>query len=266
MLGDGINDCVALRAADVGISVDTAADVAKDCADVILTQKELTIIADSVVIGRITQGNTIKYIKMVISSNFGNVFSVLIASAWLPFNPMTGLQMLVQNVLYDVSQIAIPWDNMDAEDLEAPQRWQIWDLLRFIIILGLTSSTIDLSTFIINWFYYGVQSAEDITSVKVFHTHWFLQSLLTQTIVVHLLRTAKWPVIQSRASKAIYFSTTGIMVIGYLLPYIPPIANLLGFTRPKPSYIGLLGLQVFLYCLEVQVVKLLYIKLFHRWL
>ncbi|KAI9764323.1 MAG: hypothetical protein M1840_008541 [Geoglossum simile] len=172
MLGDGINDCVALRYADVGISVDSGAGVAKDVAEIILTEKELGIIVECVTTGRFTHGNTIKYIKMVASSNFGNVFSILAASAWLPFQPMTGIQILVQNLLYDISQIAIPWDRVDEEYLAVPRRWDAKELFRFILCLGPLSSTIDICTYCLGWFYYGIR---DPTQAAKFQTHWFLQ-------------------------------------------------------------------------------------------
>lgn len=209
---------------------------------------------------------SIKYIKMVASSNFGNVFSILIASSWLPFDPMTSLQILIQNLLYDISQIAIPWDSMDPEYLALPQRWNVWDLLRFILVLGPTSSTIDICTFCLNWFYYGIRSADDIGGVKTFHTHWFLEGLLTQTLIVHLLRTAKIPGFQSRATRILVASTVTIMILGFSIPFIPPLANALQLVRPKNSFVGFLAAELVLYCLEVQVVKMLYIRAFGRWL
>jgi len=315
MLGDGINDCVALRYADgkqlfqiildaildltsttVGISVDSGASVAKDCADIILTEKQLSIIVDGVIIGRITHGNTcvpnglffpvdtplqreltipysIKYIKMVASSNFGNIFSILIASCWLPFDPMTGLQILIQNLLYDISQIAIPWDRMDPEYLEKPQRWDIKDLFRFILVFGPTSSTIDMCTFCLNWFYYGIKTADSTVGgtvaghgVKMFHTHWFLEGLLTQTVIVHLLRTAKVPVFQSRAAKVLLASTVTMMAVGLVIPYIPPIRDALLMVTPASSFIGYLAAELVLYCVEVQLMKMAYKRLFGRWL
>ncbi|KJF61014.1 magnesium-translocating P-type ATPase [Coccidioides immitis RS] len=266
MLGDGINDCVALRFADVGISVDSGAGVAKDCADVILTEKGLNIIVDAVTMGRVTYGNTIKYIKMVASSNFGNVFSILIASAWLPFEPMTSLQLLIQNLLYDISQIAIPWDRMDEEYLQEPKKWDAIDLLRFIIVLGPTSSTIDVLTFCLGWFYYNIRTADDPEAVKLFRTHWFLQGLLTQTIIVHLLRTAKIPIIQSRAARAMVASTTIIMAVGFVLPYIPLFQAALRFVNPAATFVGFLAAELLLYCLEVQLVKVIYKRIFKTWL
>ena len=203
---------------------------------------------------------------MVASSNFGNVFSILIASCWLPFDPMTSLQILVQNILYDISQIAIPWDRMDAEYLAVPQQWDIKDLFRFIIILGPTSSTIDICTFCLNWFYYGIQSANDLKGVKTFHTQWFLEGLLTQTLIVHLLRTAKIPGFQSRAARVLVASTVTIMTVGFAIPYIPPFANALQMVRPENSFIGFLAMELVFYCFEVQLVKMLYIKCFKKWL
>lgn len=266
MLGDGMNDCLALRKADVGISVDSAAGAAKDCADFILTEKGLAIIVDSVTIGRVTHANSIKYIKMVLSSNFGNVFSILAASAWLPFTPMTNLQILAQNLLYDISQIAIPWDKVDAEFLESPKSWQPWDLLRFVIVLGPTSSVIDICTFLLGWYYYGIRTTEDPVAVSQFQTHWFLQGLLTQTLIVHLLRTAKLPFVQSRSSIHLGLSTAAIMAIGFVLPWIPAFHNALSFVNPNGSFIGFLLVELVAYCVEVQLVKMAYIKLFKSWL
>ncbi|KAE8448503.1 hypothetical protein EG329_009384 [Mollisiaceae sp. DMI_Dod_QoI] len=236
MLGDGINDCVAPRFADVGISVDTGANVAKDCADVILTRKQFSIICEAVIIGRLTYGNTIKYIKMVASSNFGNVFSILIASCWLPYSPMTPLQLLIQNLLYDFTQGAIPWDDMDPEFLVAPQRWKVKDILKFILILGPTSSTIDLMTFSLNWFYYGIRSG------------------------------AKIPLFQSNAARSLMISTMAIGAIGLALPFIPPLARAFNFVRPRNSFLGFLAVEIMFYCFEVQVVKMFYIKIFKSWL
>lgn len=266
MLGDGINDGIALRSADIGISVDTGTSIAKDCADVILTKKELSIIIDCVKTGRLTHGNTIKYIKMVASSNFGNVLSILIASMWFPYQPLTSLQILVQNLLYDISQIVIPWDYMDREYLQRPQRWSNKDLIRFIAVLGPTSSTIDMCTFCLGWFYYGIRSADDEYEVALFRTHWFLQGLLTQTLIVHLLRTAKIPIVQRRAAPILLGSTLFFASIGLCLPYFPAFARALGFVRPKNSFLGFLAAELLFYCLEVQAVKVIYIKLFGTWL
>lgn len=264
MLGDGVNDCLAIRAADVGISVDSGSRAAKDAADVILTEKGLNIIADAVRIGRVTHGNSIKYIKMVASSNFGNVFSILIASSWLPFTPMSSVQLLVQNLLYDISQIAIPWDRMDEDYLERPKQWASWDLLRFMAVLGPTSSVIDVATFCTGRYFYGIATTND--NVALFQTHWFLQGLLTQTLIVHLLRTDKFPVVQSRAARPLVFSTCAIMLIGFCIPYIPPLRDALSMTRPADTYIGILAALLLAYCIEVQIVKMIYVRIFKTWL
>ncbi|KMU78389.1 magnesium-transporting ATPase [Coccidioides immitis RMSCC 3703] len=195
--------------------------------------------------GRVTYGNTIKYIKMVASSNFGNVFSILIASAWLPFEPMTSLQLLIQNLLYDISQIAIPWDRMDEEYLQEPKKWDAIDLLRFIIVLGPTSSTIDVLTFCLGWFYYNIRTADDPEAVKLFRTHWFLQG---------------------RAARAMVASTTIIMAVGFVLPYIPLFQAALRFVNPAATFVGFLAAELLLYCLEVQLVKVIYKRIFKTWL
>lgn len=265
MLGDGINDCIALRSADVGISVDTAASVAKDCADVILATKSLSIVVDGVRTGRITHGNSIKYIKMVASSNFGNVFSVMVASAWLPYEPMTALQILMQNLLYDISQIALPWDRMDEEYLTMPKQWNTWDLLRFVVVLGPTSSTIDMCTFCLDWFLYGIRT-ENSPLVPRAHSHWFLEGLLTQTLIVHLLRTAKVPFFQSWASWPLLVSTSIIMTVGVVIPYFRPVAKVLDLVPPATSFLGFLVAELLLYCVEVQLIKVAYKRLFKTWL
>ncbi|KAM6516733.1 hypothetical protein FALCPG4_014906 [Fusarium falciforme] len=266
MLGDGINDCIALRDADVGISVDSGAGVAKDCADLILTEKGLSIVVQSVTLGRITHGNTIKYLKMVASSNFGNVFSIVAASAWLPFTPMISIQLLAQNLLYDISQIAIPWDRVDDEYLREPRRWNAIDIFRFVVVLGPTSSVIDICTYLLGWFYYGVKSTDDKQAVKLFQTHWFLQGLLTQTLIVHLLRTAKVPFVQSRAAPILVFSTASIMTIGFILPWVPAFRPAFSFAQPAPTFIGFLAAELLAYAIEVQLVKMLYIRIFGTWL
>lgn len=266
MLGDGMNDCIALSVADVGISVKNAVTAAQDCADVILTEKSLDIIIYGVRTGRLIHGNTMKYIKMVTSGNFGNVLSMLIASAWLPYQPMTPTQILVQNLLYDLSQMAIPWDTMDPEYLSRPHAWDIWDLLRFIVCLGPTSCIIDMLTFCLGWFFYGVRSADDHRGVAMVNTHWFLQGLLTQLVVIHVLRTERVPILQSRCSPELAVTTLAIMGLSIAIPYIPIVAEVLGMAKPADSFVGFLVAELVLYGGLVQVVKMGYVKWFGRWI
>jgi Mg2+-importing ATPase len=214
-MGDGINDAPALRTADIGISVDTAVDIAKEAADIILLEKSLMVLEEGVLEGRRTFANMLKYIKMTASSNFGNVFSVLVASAFLPFLPMLPMQLLVQNLLYDISQIAIPFDNVDDELLKKPQRWNPGDIGRFMLFFGPTSSIFDIITFAMMWF---VFSANTMAGQTLFQSGWFVEGLLTQTLIVHMLRTSKIPFIQSRASTPLLAMTGIIMAVGIFMP------------------------------------------------
>jgi Mg2+-importing ATPase len=214
-MGDGINDAPALRAADIGISVDTAVDIAKEAADLILLEKSLMVLEEGVLEGRKTFANMLKYIKMTASSNFGNVFSVLVASAFLPFLPMLPLQLLVQNLLYDISQIAIPFDNVDPEQLRSPQRWKPEDLGRFMIFFGPISSIFDITTYCVMWFFLGYNTPE---MQSWFQSGWFIEGLLSQTLIVHMIRTQKIPFIQSRAAPSLLVMTSIIMAIGIALP------------------------------------------------
>ena len=203
-MGDGINDAPALRTADIGISVDTGVDIAKEAADIILLEKSLMVLEEGVLEGRKTFANMLKYIKMTASSNFGNVFSVLVASAFLPFLPMLPMQLLVQNLLYDISQIAIPFDNVDEELLQQPQRWNPGDIGRFMVFFGPISSIFDITTFCVMWFVFGANTPAQQT---LFQSGWFVVGLLTQTLIVHMIRTPKIPFIQSRAATPLLVMT-----------------------------------------------------------
>ena len=194
-LGDGINDGPALKAADVGISVDSAVDIAKDSADIILLEKSLAVLGDGVIEGRKVFGNITKYIKMGASSNFGNMFSVLGASVFLPFLPMTAIQVLTNNLLYDFSQTTIPTDNVDAEYLAVPRRWDIGNIAKFVLFIGPISSIFDYVTYFL--MLYGFNAWNN---PALFQTGWFVESLLTQTLIIHIIRTAKIPFLESRAS------------------------------------------------------------------
>ena len=261
-LGDGINDAPALRESDVGISVDTATDIARESADIILLEKSLLVLGEGVIKGREVYGNIIKYIKMTTSSNFGNVLSVLIASAFLPFLPMLPLQILVQNLLYDFSQLSIPWDKMDPEFLKKPRTWDPKGILRFMVCIGPTSSIFDMTTFWILWHIYGANS---VGHQSLFQTGWFVEGLLSQTLIVHMIRTKKIPFIQSNADFPVLVTTVLIMAIGLYLPYSKFGSAIDLIVLPYSYFIWLL-LTLLCYCVLTQLVKVWYIKKFRSWL
>lgn len=248
------------------MSVDTGSELAKDAADLILTEKDLNVLGDAVRTGRLTHANSIKYIKMAASGNFGNCFSLLIAAAWLPFLPMRSIQLLLQNLLYDISQIAIPFDTMDAEYLREPQHWSGGNLATFMMIVGPVSSVFDVATFLFAWYAYGLDSASNEHDVRQFQTMWFMEGLMTQTLIVHMIRTEKLPFIESRASNQLLATTVIITAIGFVVPYIPPLADALEMVAPPGHwFVGLLVIM-FAYAALVSMVKKLYIKKFGQWL
>ena len=265
-LGDGVNDGPALRGSSCGISVNTGCDIAKDAADVILTQKNLDVIRDAIVIGRISFINTLKYIKMAASSNFGNVFSVTVAAAWLPFLPMSPTQILTLNLLYDISQASIPWDNVDEEMIQGPVNWSTKSMLKFMVCIGPISSPFDIFTFLVNWFYFNLRDPNDVLGVARFQTHWFLESALTQVAIVHVLRTAKFPFVQSRASWFVCATTFVIAVISFIAPYLPFLRSALGLTVTDPIFYAFLFPYSIAYVLIVQVAKVVYLKFNRVWL
>ena len=238
-LGDGINDALSMRAADVGISVDTAVDVAKESADIILLEKSLLVLEDGILEGRKVFCNIIKYIRMGASSNFGNMFSVVGGSYFLPFLPMAPIQVLVNNLLYDASQVGIPSDHVDAEYLEAPRKWNIENIKRFMLFIGPLSSIFDYATFFLMLYFFNCHfftnagAESDKYYEKLFHTGWFVESILTQTLIVHIIRTRKIPFFQSSPSPVLLLCTLIIMAAGAYLPY-SPLANYLGFV-PLPA-------------------------------
>jgi Mg2+-importing ATPase len=261
-LGDGINDAAALRRADVGISVDTATDIAKESADIILLEKNLMVLEEGVLEGRVTFGNIIKYIKMTASSNFGNVFSMLIASIFLPFLPMLPLQILVLNLLYDISQLSIPFDRMDEEYAKRPRKWDADDIGRFMFWIGPTSSIFDVTTFLLLWFVFG---ANAVAHQAFFQSGWFVESLLTQTLVVHMIRTRRIPFLQSFAAAPVLALTTAIIAIGIAIPYTG-LGHKLGMVELPLQYFGWLAVTVVAYCTLTQVVKVIYMRRFVHWL
>jgi Mg2+-importing ATPase len=248
-LGDGINDAPALRAADIGISVDTATDIAKESADLILLEKDL--LEEGVTEGRKVFANILKYIRMGASSNFGNMFSVLGASAFLPFLPMAPIQVLTNNLLYDFSQVPIPTDTVDDEQVAGPRPWNIDEIRRFILFIGPISSIFDYTTFFVMLW---VFNCRDPSRASLFQTGWFVESLMTQTLIIHVIRTNKIPFIQSRASWPLTATTLSIMAFGMWLPY-SPLASALGLTHLPGSYWPILILTLLAYMSLTQAIK-----------
>ena len=250
-MGDGINDAPAMRASDVGISVDSATDVAKESADMILLQKDLTVLDGGVVEGRKVFANIVKYIRMGASSNFGNMFSVLGASSFLAFLPMAPIQVLTNNLLYDFSQVPIPADAVDDEQVDRPRPWDIGEIRRFILFFGPISSIFDYTTFFVMLY---VFDCWDPSRAAVFQTGWFVESLMTQTLIIHVIRTNRIPFIQSRASVPLTLTTLIIMAFGVWLP-ASPLGPALGFARLPPLYWPILLLTLLAYMVLTQTVK-----------
>jgi Mg2+-importing ATPase len=261
-LGDGINDAPALREADVGISVDTAVDVAKEAADIVMLEKSMTTVVDVVMEGRRNSANIVKYVKMAASSNFGNVLTVLGASAFLSFLPILPLQLLVQNLLYDISQITIAFDPVDPEDVIKPRSWQAESIGRFMLFLGPLSSLFDLATFgILFW----VIEANPGGQRAVFQSGWFIEGLLSQTLIVYMLRTRKIPFIQSWPGGPLLISTISVMIVAAVLPF-SAIGSAIGLVPVPPVYFFWLGGILLTYCLAVQVLKRWYLSRFKNWI
>lgn len=261
-LGDGINDAPALRDADVGISVDTGTDIAKESADIILLEKDLMVLEAGVIKGRETFGNIIKYLNMTASSNFGNVFSVLVASAFIPFLPMLAIHLLLQNLMYDISQLSLPWDKMDKEFLRKPRKWDAKNIGRFMLWVGPTSSIFDITTYALMWFVFAANSVEH---QALFQSGWFIEGLLSQTLVVHMLRTQKILFIQSTAALPVLLTTGLIMAIGIYIPF-SPLGTLVGLEPLPWQYFPWLAGTLICYCVVAQLMKRFYIRRFGEWL
>jgi len=255
-LGDGINDGPALKRADVGVSVDSAVDIARETADIIMLEKSLLVLDEGVVEGRKVFANIIKYIRMGASSNFGNMLSVIGASAWLPFLPMAPLQVLTNNLLYDFSQTSIPSDNVDAEYLMQPRRWEIGNIGRYMLCIGPVSSLFDYATYCLMYF---VFAANTRAQAGLFQTGWFVESLLSQTLIIHVIRTRRIPFVESRASTALLITSAAICGVGVWLP-TSPLAPALGLVRLPPLYWPLLALMLAAYLALTHGVK----TWFHR--
>ncbi|WP_080415439.1 magnesium-translocating P-type ATPase [Burkholderia ubonensis] len=267
-LGDGINDAPALRDADVGISVDSGADIAKETADIILLEKSLMVLEEGVIKGRETFGNILKYLNMTASSNFGNVFSVLVASAFLPWEPMLATQLLVLNLVYDTSQMLLPWDRMDPEFLKKPRKWEAGNIKRFMLWVGPTSSVFDITTYLLMWTVFGAGALYHLhggaSGQVVMNSGWFIESLVSQTLVVHLLRTQKIPFLQSTAALPVLLSTVTAIAIGCWLPF-SPFADALGFMHLPGSYWLWLAATTVGYILLAQAVKTIYVRRYKQW-
>jgi Mg2+-importing ATPase len=271
-MGDGINDAPALRAADVGISVDNAVDIAKESADMILLEKNLMVLEEGVLEGRKVFVNILKYIRMGASSNFGNMFSVLGASAWLPYLPMQPIQVLTNNLLYDFSQVPIPTDNVGEQQITKPRPWAMGEIARFIMFIGPISSIFDYTTYCLMWFFFKCSSlglmpppgltarfahaadADHSYAAALFSTGWFVESLMTQTLIVHVIRTNLIPFIQSRASWQLTMTTMLIMGIGAWLPF-SPVTRFLGFVPLPWQFWPFLAITLICYVGLTQVIK-----------
>ena len=266
-MGDGINDAPALHAADVGISVDTAVDIAKESADMILLEKSLLVLDEGVLEGRKVFSNIIKYVRMGASSNFGNMFSVLGASVFVPFLPMRPVQILANNLLYDIGQTAIPTDAVDPERIATPRQWDIKELTRFVLFIGPCSSIFDYTTYLMMLYLFKCWDTSTpeaaAHSASVFQTGWFVESLLTQTLIIHVIRTNKIPFLQSRPSWLVTLMSLIIMAIGVAVPF-SPLGRYLGFTSLPPLYWPLLALTLLCYVLLTQGVKMWLLR--RRWI
>ncbi|KEH92987.1 MULTISPECIES: magnesium-translocating P-type ATPase [Clostridium] len=253
-MGDGINDAPALKVADVGISVDTAVDIAKESSDIVLLENNLLVLEEGLLEGRRVFGNIVKYIKMTASSNFGNMFSVLGASIFVPFLPMMPIQVLTNNLLYDISQTAIPTDSVDEEWIAKPRKWSVEDIKRFIIHIGPISSIFDYTTYFIMLYVFKAWN-----NPALFQTGWFLESLFTQTLIIHVIRTNKIPFIQSKASKPLMLTSLLIVVLGVVLVN-SPLSSAFGFTKLPALYYGVLAITLLCYVILTQIIKTMYIK------
>ena len=258
-MGDGINDSPSLTNSDVGISVDTAVDIAKESADIILLEKDLNVLLDGAKEGRKTFSNLMKYIKMAVSFNFGEVSSVIIASIFLPFLPITPIQLLVQSLLYDFGQLTLPFDNVDEEYLNKPKKWDIKSLKKFTLFMGPLSSCFDMIVFASVWFIFGIREA------AVFQTIWFSYGVVSNLVGMHVIRTAKIPFVQSNAHKMVYFSSILLSIVAIIFPFTP-LGQMIGLVAIPLQYLTVIIGVPILYCLVAMIAKKVYIKKFGEWI
>ena len=262
-MGDGVNDAPSLHAADVGISVNSATDIAKEASDIILLERNLGVLYDGVIIGRKIYGNIIKYMKMALSADFGDVFSIMIASIFLPFLPLLPIQMLLQDFIYDFSQIGIPYDDVDDEFLRKPKKWNTKGISHFMNVMGITSSVVDVISFLIFWFILGYNSVD---KQAYFQTAWFVTCLTTELIIIHNVRTAKIPFIESRASKPLMVLSLISIILTIMAPLFLSKIGLFDFVTLPLSFYGYLLSLVALYMFIVAIIKKIYIKKYKEWL
>jgi Mg2+-importing ATPase len=275
-MGDGINDVTALKDADVGISVDTGVDIAKESSDVILLEKDLMVLEEGIVQGRKTYANMIKYIKMTASSNFGNVLSMLIAAAFLPFLPMTAIQILVLNLIYDISCASLPWDHVDSDFLKKPRSWDASSISRFMIWIGPTSSVFDIISYAALYFWIAPQvlgapfhqltdPGQIALFIAIFQAGWMVISMWTQTLVIHMIRTPKVPFVESRASAPVML-LTALGIGGLTLLPFSPLSGILNLAPLPGAFFLLLAAAVAGYMLLVSAAKYAFIKRYKVWL
>ncbi len=271
-MGDGINDAPAMRAADIAISVDTAVDIAKESADVLLLEKDLNILGNGAMLGRKTFANIMKYIKISLSSNFGNMLSILIAACWFTFNPLQSIQIIFMNLCYDLCQLAIPWDDVDPKFLQQPKNWNAMSIIKFMVILGPVSTIFDVSTFAVMYFYFGCKT-NDPAQVAMFNSAWFIEAALSQTLVIYVLRSRRIAFVQTMPSKSIIFSTLASALVCASVPFIPGVNLGLQFIPGPGQAQGLIANPIYWawlvgillgYVILAELTKRVYMRANHR--
>ncbi len=261
-MGDGINDSPALKQSDVGISVDTAVDIAKETADIILLEKDLNVLEKGVVNGRKTFTNVLKYIKMATSGNFGNTISVVIASLFLPFLPLLPIHILIQNLLNDLAQIGMPFDNVDEEYILKPKAWDSDDIQKFMFFFGAISTVLDILCFLVLWF---IMKYDSVEKALLFQTGWFTFGIISQTVIIHMIRTDKFPFFRSRSSVQLIISTLAVVVATMIISFTD-ISHYLNLAKLPLNYIQWLLILIFIYIIVIEIFKRIYVRIKKEWL